>query len=331
MKSLLKRIFKKIVVTANLSNFLWRYLPNGVYVFNYHRIGDKYQCEFDRNVFSCSAEAFEQQIIEIKSTFTVVNQLQLIEMLANNNLDDDKYALITIDDGYIDCIETILPILKKHHVHASFFITTDLISNNTIPWWDEISFILRNSVGHQYKIPLIDQTYDLEEENIDWQIKHIITQAKSHKELLIHQVLADLRQTFPQACQKLAKSQGNLFMNWADVMTLIDSGMEIGSHTISHRILSQLSPDEQTVELEKSKHLIELETQKEINAIVYPVGVKDSYTPETQAIAQKAGYILGFNNIPGLNRKAINHFDLNRFSIDDERVKEMKLKVLFNL
>ena len=96
------------------SNLMWPMLPNGIYCFNYHRIGDEATSQFDPNVFSCTAEQFEQHIKFYKAEFTVISVDELIIKINNNSPIDKKYAVITFDDGYIDNYSIAFPILKKH-------------------------------------------------------------------------------------------------------------------------------------------------------------------------------------------------------------------------
>ena len=54
-----------------------------------------------------------------------------------------------------------------------------------------------------------------------------------------------LTMTFPE-------EEGAL-LDWEDIRCLDDLGVEIGSHTMTHRRLSMLSPDDQHDEIQRSK------------------------------------------------------------------------------
>ncbi|MFP3344883.1 polysaccharide deacetylase family protein, partial [Halomonas sp. SIMBA_159] len=49
----------------------------------------------------------------------------------------------------------------------------------------------------------------------------------------------------------------DLFINWAQLKEMADNGMHIGSHTLSHNILSHLSVEKQLIELTQSKQRLE--------------------------------------------------------------------------
>lgn len=79
-------------------------------------------------------------------------------------------------------------------------------------------------------------------------------------------------------------------MNQNDIMKLIDCGMEVGSHAHNHIMLEELSVENATEELTKSKQILERIINKEIVSIAYPYGSlpKNHYT-----LSQLAGYRYG--------------------------------------
>ncbi len=70
------------------------------------------------------------------------------------------------------------------------------------------------------------------------------------------------------------------------------AGMDFGSHTVTHRFLSELTPAEMKIELTKSKFTLEQLLGKGIDFIAYPGG---SYDPQTLTIAKEAGYEAGLS------------------------------------
>ena len=56
--------------------------------------------------------------------FHTISQDQLYEALFHGHPLPRKPVLITVDDGYIDGLKEILPILRAHHMVATFYIIT---------------------------------------------------------------------------------------------------------------------------------------------------------------------------------------------------------------
>ncbi|MFT6907291.1 MAG: peptidoglycan/xylan/chitin deacetylase (PgdA/CDA1 family) [Oleiphilaceae bacterium] len=327
MYYLLRQVIKKLLMSPKIVNLFWKNLPNGVYVYTYHRIGDKYATDYDRAVFSCTTEALEQQIIAINKNFKIITSEQLRKIVDTNERINDRYALITFDDGYLDNYNQAFPVLKKHKVPGIFYLPTDFIDSEIVPWWDEIAYLLRNSCNESYQLPEQPDIYFLDKNNIDAVIRKIISQAKLIKNISILEVLEDIRKNFPQALNKfnkLGNEEKTLFMNWMQAREMSDNGMEIGSHTMSHQILSQLSDKEQELEITQSKHIIEEKIGRKVLSIAYPVGLYNCYTEKSCTISKQADYIIGFNKEAGKNKTIANPYDIHRLSVDTDDLNLMK-------
>lgn len=89
------------------------------------------------------------------------------------------------------------------------------------------------------------------------------------------------------------------------------AGMDFGSHTITHRLLAELTYKEAEIELTKSKYDLEQILGKVVDFIAYPGG---SYNSDTLKIASEAGYIGGLTTHYGL--ETFNHsFEIKRIPI----------------
>lgn len=326
-----KQVVKKALTLTGFHDVLWRYVPNGVYIFNYHRIGDKNLCAFDREVFSCTLKGFEEQCLFIKQNFTVISLAELSTVRQQGKEQEKKYALITFDDGYIDNYVEAFPVLKKHHMPATFYVATNFVGNNLIPWWDEIAYILRYSEGETYQLPGNSHTYYLKKPHLEAVISRIIYDAKRLDGVTVIEVLDDIRDKFPEAVNHFNKESHTLFMSWEQLNEMQLQSMTIGSHTLSHQVLSQLTETEQKNELVQSKKVIEEHLSRNITSVVYPVGRKHCYTEKTCELAENTGYEFGFNNEPGRITKNANSYDLNRYCIGSNNLIELKLTVLFHL
>ncbi|MBM3249736.1 MAG: polysaccharide deacetylase family protein [Candidatus Omnitrophica bacterium] len=88
------------------------------------------------------------------------------------------------------------------------------------------------------------------------------------------------------------------FMQWDMIRELKDNNMEIGSHTISHRILSRLPAEEAQEELYASRCLLEDKLGTKIDALSFPQG---DFNKRIIDLAKKAGYRIMCTSTPGIN------------------------------
>ena len=325
----LRQVLSKLLKITGGINYFWNKLPNGVYAFNYHRIGDKEKTPYDRAIFSCTEFAFEQQIIILKKHFKIINTVELARLIENNEMVKDRFAVITFDDGYLDNFTTALPILQKHQVTAVFYLTTAFLDSNQITWWDEIAYLLRKSEGKEYQLPSSPTKYILLKENIDHIIRKIMTEIKLSKHISVLEALEDIRIKFPLAKKTLLAENIQLFINWQQAKELLNHGMEIGSHTLTHPILSQVNSEQHKKEIIDSKSILEQRLNCEINSIAYPVGRYYCYNEKSIEYTAEAGYKIGFNNEPGFHRSISNCLDINRFCVATNDINYLKYECCF--
>ncbi|MFT6247895.1 MAG: peptidoglycan/xylan/chitin deacetylase (PgdA/CDA1 family) [Cognaticolwellia sp.] len=301
----------KHTVARHIANII---LPNGLYCFNYHRIGEASLTEYDPNVFSCDEANFSDHIKYIKQHFTVVT-LDDISIILNGKIRNKKYALITFDDGYIDNYSKAFPILLENNIPATFFLATNFMNNAEIPWWDRIAYLVRHAQVDEIKLNNWPDSITLSKEDVATSIRKVLDIVKINNGSTIEEILIELEQKLHIPNTKLVDKEP-LFMTWDMAREMNDAGMEFGSQTCSHRIMSHLSIKEQEHEAKASKELIEKELKTSIKAFAYPVGGKDSFTAGTVKIIKKY-YQVSFSFISGINTsKNLDEFCIERISVD---------------
>lgn len=301
----------KYALGLTLSKYI---LPNGLYCFNYHRVGNAKSSQYDPNVFSCDEGRFIEHIKYIHENFTVI-KLEDVSTILDNTLTNKKYALITFDDGYIDNYLCAFPILKRNAISATFFLATNFINDIEIPWWDKIAYLVRNAQVDKVKLTDWPKTIVFNKNNISDSIRQVLDMVKITKEQPIESVLSELERKLNITSEKLVNNEP-LFMTWDMVREMNEAGMDFGSQTCSHRIMSHLNSEIQDVEAKLSKQVIENEINCNIKAFAYPVGGANSFTAETIQIIKKY-YLLSFSFISGINTsKDLNKFTIERISVD---------------
>lgn len=315
---ILATIQRKVSRILGFDKRFWNERPNGLYSFNYHRIGNKESTQFDPNVFSCTEEMFYDHITFFKQNFDVVSVNELNDLIDTEKVNQGRYTLLTFDDGYIDNYTAAYPILKQANCPATMFIATDFIDKQILPWWDEAAWLIKNnddSVFSGLGWGLPKNIYSLTTQN---KVKHLLRSIKDNKTLSLEEKFAILRDK-AQKNYKPEDSTEPLFMTWDMLREMSNNNIDIGSQTCSHPILSHLSENEQHYEVVQSKIKLEQEIGKEITAFAYPVGGIEAFTKVTQKIVKESGYNFALSFIPNINLEPTkNRYSLNRFSIDNE-------------
>lgn len=98
------------------------------------------------------------------------------------------------------------------------------------------------------------------------------------------------------------------YMNWQQILELKDGGMIIGSHGMSHRILTGLSDEELDYELGESKKVLENSLGKSVDYFSIPRGFCNKMVIEK---AKKTGYKTVFTS----NLKDRDGFKIGRIPV----------------
>lgn len=307
---------------------LWKLRPNGLFCFNYHRIGDPAKSRYDPNVFSCDENVFEEHLKFYKSNFDIITIDELNTLSKSKRRLSDRFALITFDDGYIDNYKLAYPLLKEHTVPAVFFIATDFIENNIIPWWDEIAFLIQKSNQKSLQLDGWKTPVSFTHPSKSGIIKEVLQRIKIDSSKGMDEKIIELKLALQLNPDHITPHK-NLFMNWKMLKEMQDNGMSIGSQSCSHSIMSHLSPDKQRYEATHSKEILSEKIGGKITSFAYPVGGESAFTTVTEKILEESEYTLGFSFIAGINRILYNNnFHLKRFSIDGNcSVEKIKAQI----
>jgi peptidoglycan/xylan/chitin deacetylase (PgdA/CDA1 family) len=103
--------------------------------------------------------------------------------------------------------------------------------------------------------------------------------------------------------------------NWDDIKALEDSGMEIGGHTHTHRLMTGLSTEEIREELNISSKILSEYIQKPIVSFCYPFGKKKTFNSDIVKMVGEQGYKIACTTIWGCPARASNLLTLPRIAI----------------
>lgn len=104
------------------------------------------------------------------------------------------------------------------------------------------------------------------------------------------------------------------FATWEQVARMARDGMTIGSHTMHHSYLPLVSEDRLIEELVESKRVIEQRIGRAVDFLSYPVG---GFTPQAQAVIQRAGYRAACTTNRTVSRAVLDRYALRRIKVTE--------------
>lgn len=102
------------------------------------------------------------------------------------------------------------------------------------------------------------------------------------------------------------------YMTWDDIQILIENGIEIGSHTLHHGFLPDLSEEDVRKEIYESKAVLENKLQRPIPLFSYPGG---GFNASARQHVIDAGYAGAVATHPGLKYPDLDPYALKRIRI----------------
>lgn len=207
-----------------------------------------------------------------------------LENNINQKLNNEKLVFISFDDGWKGNLE-LIEAIERWKVPVAIFIPTDAIEDGNY-WWEY------SLIEGQQKYSGINNT------------EHF----KQLSEEVFNEKIAILKKKYrlERSCitlPELRRMSENEFVT-------------IGSHSVTHPILTNTSFETQTWELKESKRILSKWLHDEIEYISYPNG---DYNEDTIEIAKKCTYKLGFTIHPGkIITQEVDPFMIPRNAIYDE-------------
>ena len=287
-------------------------------VLTYHHVADPQPgYVFDPDVADATPEQFRRHLETIAQHFTVIGVDELIGSLDGAPLPANA-AMITFDDGYRSCLDTALPILREVGLRALFFVATSFIAERRLYWWERIAYTVSSR-----KVDRVTLAYPSPAEielAAPGAVAGLINTVKNTHGLDLARFLDELAREahvdWDHALER--KLADELIMTWDDVRALADAGMDVESHSRTHRVLQTLTPAELDAELAGSRLELEEQLGRPVRAIAFPVGRSVAGQRTIRRALFRAGYRIGFSNASGASLiwAATDRFDLKRWAVD---------------
>ncbi len=231
---------------------------------------------------------------------------------------DNEHAVsITFDDGLENVYREAWPVLKIFGLKAACFVLPELSAGNKCIWPDRIYSLFMHSHGKELDISQFGLDPIVLADDIGRRYKQYLDLIGKMKNMdnekrqrLFEYILLHFEEDNLETFQQFR------LMTPSEIMELSDSDeFEIGAHTGNHPILSRMTKDEQTREIEKSIRDIEQWGIKFYPIFAYPNGNKGDYNDDTIMILKELGFKAALTTIDGLHRKSDDLFNIRRIPI----------------
>lgn len=237
---------------------------------------------------------------------------------------------ITFDDGYADNATVALPILRRHGLHATFFVASGFLDGGRM-WNDTVIEAIRHSPLPRLSLEgsVAATLGSLPLEDVSMRRAAIDAVLRATKYLAPDERLRWVDSIAERSQAVLPK---DLMMHSGQVRLLHQAGMTIGAHTVHHPILARLPSDQARAEIRDGRRALEDIIGAPVRLFAYPNGKPGSdYLPDNVAMVRELGFDAAVSTAWGAARRGADRFQLPRFTPWDRSKLRFAYRMAENL
>jgi peptidoglycan/xylan/chitin deacetylase (PgdA/CDA1 family) len=213
----------------------------------------------------------------------------------------DRFATITLDDGYRDNRLEALPVFEKHSTPFTIYIAPALIDGAIDLWWEVIEDIVL--ARDQVELPSAQGAVE-----VDCSTPSAKTRAIDRLRRYLSEELSEEDQR--AALCTLAAAAGidpqgprGTLMDWDEIRTIAAHPLvTIGAHTVHHYALRRLGDATARREIADVADVLERRLGQRPSHMAYPYGHAAAAGPREAAFAKEAGYLSAVTTRHGVIR-----------------------------
>jgi peptidoglycan/xylan/chitin deacetylase (PgdA/CDA1 family) len=276
-----------------------------------------------------SADRLQRQLRYLKRHYRFASLSQAAALLARPGALEEDLVAVTFDDGYAGNFEAAWPVLREEGVPATVFVTTGFLDGGGL-WFDFARRLLAAALAAGRQLPERPRRalvaalgrWPGRARRPEWAVERMKRLDPAARQRLLDELAAADLPLGPPARP----------LSWNQVRTLAAMGIEIGCHTVSHPILSQLPPAQQAEEIAGARDRLRQEVGEAPTAFAYPNGSADDFTPDTCEALRDAGFAVACTTLRGANRPGCDLLRLRRIGVgrDPGFVLAARLSGLFD-
>lgn len=262
-----------------------------LHVLCYHRVlvdeGRREHMPYFLRGTAVSQEVFGQHVTDLREHFDCLDEERALAFLRGEIQTGRAACWVTFDDAYADVLEVAAPVLAAAGIPATLFVSTATLDGAVLPadrWYATV-------LAARRRLGTLNETepwqFDLDDPGslsrfIDGPEKRRFLRSDHREQTSILNRLAtalDAASTIPGH---------NLYLGVDGVRQLEEQGWSVGSHSVSHAILTEVGERAQRRELEDSRAQLEQLLGQPPATFSYPDGAWDD---QLASRVGEAGYM----------------------------------------
>jgi peptidoglycan/xylan/chitin deacetylase (PgdA/CDA1 family) len=292
-------------------------LVRGALILGYHRVAEPVS---DAYSLCVTPQHFAEQLEVLSKVGQVIGLRELASSLQERRV-PKRTVVLTFDDGYADVLYHAKPLLERYQTPATVFVTTGSLGREF--WWDRLERGLFSAatLAGQLSLELGNDSYEWvpgdpgrrtargsRQDFVQSVYRPLLLLPADEREKAMRQLWAwsGVAPDDRPSCRALTADE--LLELTAD--DLID----VGAHTVTHRVLAELPIEAQRAEIQDSKACLEEILGGPVASLSYPNGSSSQYT---LAIVRESGFSCACASHKDVVWLGSDRFHLPRFWVPD--------------
>lgn len=254
---------------------------------------------------------FEAQLEYVERRFGLMRREDYEAAITRGDAVDG--VILTFDDGFLDHYEYVIPRLLDRGLWGIFYVPTGMYSTEKLLDVHRLHLLLGRLGGNeclQLLADIIDDSMMTDQGVEAFRTQTYVSQSNDEATLrfkrmlnfyvsyrfrggVLDALMADLLDGGDES-----QLVSEVYMSEAHIGEAADAGMVIGSHSVSHRVMSKLSVDEQRREIRDSLQFLEGVIGRPVETFCYPHGGFHTFTASTEQLLYQEGVRYSFNVEP---------------------------------
>jgi peptidoglycan/xylan/chitin deacetylase (PgdA/CDA1 family) len=265
----------------------------GRYVMCYHRVIGAEQAarEWVHDSMWISPQAFEEQIRWMQSVGDIVPHGRLLDFDTPN---ERPLFALTFDDGWRDNYDQALPIMRRHGAPATVFLATSCMEDGRLIWPEDLAMKTQQAsvaLAEDRVRAAIEQLAPSAQLPAGAGLRALIEAATEQLKLIDEAQRNERIATYCEAIGCTRDPLSGHMLNWQQAREMLAAGIAMGSHTHTHRICSESTPEQIEWELSVSRERIRSMLGYEADSFAYP---NARYHGSEGPLLERCGYRWAF-------------------------------------
>lgn len=237
---------------------------------------------------------FERLMEFIANRYHPVSLSSIVDWLEGRAVLPSRAVAVTFDDGYRNVLTEAAPVLARLDIPATLFVATDFVFRREPLWPDRITSALYltkqkqlslDTNGGAENVPLRDEGERIAAEH---RLRSLLKNVPDdERRAMLEEIVASLGVDDVEATSAWPDHAP---ITPEELPRLFEHGVDVGSHTCTHAIVSRMREPQMEFELAESRRLIERATGRPCTLFSYPNGSPADFNARTRDAVIKAGY-----------------------------------------